>query len=90
MKKTIEIKVKGIVQQVGFRKFSKAQADKLQIGGYVQNQIDGSVKICAYGEEKDIEAFISTLKIGPSKSKVESVEFEVTPDNPSDSFEIIQ
>lgn len=90
MKKTIEIKVKGIVQQVGFRKFSKAQADKLQIGGYAQNQIDGSVKICAYGEEKDIEAFISTLKIGPSKSKVESVEFEVTPDNPSDSFEIIQ
>lgn len=90
MKKTIEIKVKGIVQQVGFRKFSKAQADKLHIGGYAQNQIDTSVKICAYGEEEDLEAFISTLKIGPSRSKVESVEFEVIPDNPSDSFEIIQ
>lgn len=90
MKKTIEIKVKGIVQQVGFRKFSKTQADKLHIGGYAQNQIDTSVKICAYGEEKDLEAFISTLKIGPSRSKVESVEFEVIPDNPSDSFEIIQ
>lgn len=90
MKKTIEIKVKGIVQQVGFRKFSKAQADKLHIGGYAQNQIDTSVKIRAYGEEEDLEAFISTLKIGPSRSKVESVEFEVIPDNPSDSFEIIQ
>lgn len=90
MKKSVEIKVKGIVQQVGFRKFSKAQADEFHIGGYAQNQIDGSVKICAYGEEKDIEAFISTLKIGPSRSKVESVEFQIIPDNPSDSFEIIQ
>lgn len=90
MKKTFEIKVKGIVQQVGFRKFSKAQADKFNISGYAQNQVDGSVKICAYGEEKNIEAFISTLKIGPSRSQVESVEFQIIPDNPSDSFEIIE
>lgn len=90
MKKSIQIKVKGIVQQVGFRKFSKAQADKFHISGYAQNQLDGSVKICAYGEEKDIEAFISALKVGPSKSQVKSVEFEIIPDSPSDSFEIIQ
>lgn len=90
MKQTIQIKVKGVVQQVGFRKFSKAQADKLHIGGYAQNQADGSVKISAYGEEKDIETFISALKIGPLKSKVESVEFEILPENPSDSFEIIE
>lgn len=90
MKRTIKIKVKGIVQQVGFRKFSKAQADKFHISGYAQNQVDGSVKICAYGEEKDIEAFISILKVGPSRSQVESVEFEIIPDNPSNSFEIIE
>lgn len=90
MKRTIKIKVKGIVQQVGFRKFSKTQADKFHISGYAQNQVDGSVKICAYGEEKDIEAFISTLKVGPSRSQVESVEFEIIPDNPSNSFEIIE
>ncbi|PAF53741.1 hypothetical protein BKH42_04385 [Helicobacter sp. 13S00482-2] len=90
MKKAIEITIKGVVQGVGFRKFSKIQADELLIKGSAQNLPDGSVKIYACGEEKDIENFISILKIGPLKSEVQSVELHTIADFSSDVFEIIQ
>ncbi|MDO7252544.1 acylphosphatase [Helicobacter cappadocius] len=90
MKQAIEITVTGIVQKVGFRKFSKTQAEQLHIVGSAQNQLDGSVKIFAYGEKENIEKFISILKVGPSRSKVESVDFHIIDGFLSDSFEIIK
>lgn len=67
--KTIEITILGLVQQVGYRKFCKIKASEFNITGWVQNQLDGSVKACAQGKKIDLEHFIYALKIGPSKSK---------------------
>ncbi|PAF43872.1 acylphosphatase [Helicobacter sp. 11S03491-1] len=90
MKKTIQIQVRGIVQQVGYRNFSKQKADELQITGSAQNLKDGSVEIYACGEEDKLECFLSALKIGPQKAKVEGIHFHVVTHKQLKTFEILQ
>ncbi|NOZ92828.1 acylphosphatase [bacterium 3DAC] len=70
------IRVKGIVQGVGFRWFTRKYANLLGIGGFVRNLPDGSVLVEAEGDPFAVEALIEKLKVGPSHAVVESLEIE--------------
>lgn len=59
------IKVKGLVQGVGFRYFVYNRAIKLDLKGYVKNLINGDVEIDVEGERSAIEALIEEVKTGP-------------------------
>jgi len=58
----LKIRVKGIVQGVGFRPFIYRIAVKNQLAGYVRNRGDAGVEILIEGEEDNIKKFMHDLK----------------------------
>jgi acylphosphatase len=59
--KTIEIRIAGRVQGVGFRACVKRIATNLGVGGAVMNLPDGRVLITATGEPVILDKFVSML-----------------------------
>jgi len=74
MIKQAEIIVSGKVQGVFFRARTKNKADSLKVIGRVENLSDGTVKILAQGEQKDIEQLIGWCRHGAVVAKVDRVE----------------
>ena len=70
---TVNMKITGKVQGVGFHYFVLRQAQELGITGWVSNKSNGDVEAFTQGEKADIEQFIAKVKEGPSFSRVEDV-----------------
>jgi len=58
----LKIRVRGIVQGVGFRPFIYRIAVKNQLAGYVRNRGDAGVEILIEGEEGNIKKFMHDLR----------------------------
>ena len=58
--------VRGRVQGVGFRYFTKQLADKLGVTGVVWNASDLSVRIEAQADETVMIDFVNGVKVSPS------------------------
>lgn len=71
MRKAVIIEVKGRVQGVGFRYFTKQTANKLSVYGFVKNKADGSVYIEAEAIQENLDAFIHWIEKGPTWSRVD-------------------
>jgi len=71
--KRYNILLRGKVQHIGYRGIIEGTARKLDIRGYVFNDVDGSVKIACEGIQKSIETFINNIKEF-AKSDIESIE----------------
>ena len=69
---TVNMKITGKVQGVGFRYFVLRQAQD-SINGWVRNIPNGDVEALAQGEKADLEQFIAKVKEGPSFSRVDDV-----------------
>ncbi|UJH70800.1 acylphosphatase [Ornithinimicrobium sp. INDO-MA30-4] len=54
--------VRGNVQGVGFRWWTRARALELGLVGYARNLRDGRVEVCAQGGEEQIEVLLSMLE----------------------------
>ncbi len=87
--KHIRIQITGKVQGVSFRVSAKAKADELGLGGFVQNEPDGSVYIEAEGYDKTLEKFINWCREGPQLAEVESVDTESAKLRHFNSFRIV-
>jgi len=87
---TFFIKVKGIVQGVGFRPFVYNLAIKHDIKGWVNNDEKG-VNILLYAQEESIENFILELKSNsPILAKIDSIRIiKITKKQEYKSFEIL-
>ncbi len=72
----MRVRVKGIVQGVGFRYFSRQLALKYGIAGFVRNLPDGSVEIEASGPDGDLDDFLKDISRGPSSSSVSGIDVE--------------
>ncbi|MFT4153245.1 acylphosphatase [Parafilimonas sp.] len=68
------ITVKGKVQGVFFRKYTKQKATELGLKGWVKNTKEGSVEILAQGDANAVNALIEWCYQGSPKSSVEKVE----------------
>ncbi len=78
MKTARKIRVRGIVQGVGFRPFIYKLAGKFMIKGHVFNDTEG-VFIHAEGDEEDIERFTLSIRSEkPEIARIESLEQENT------------
>ena len=80
--------VKGKVQGVWFRKYTKDRAENLGIKGYVENDENGNVYVEAEGTTKAITAFIESLKNGSPLSKVSEVLYDIDNSKDYKNFEI--
>ena len=72
-KKLYHYIIKGKVQGVGFRYFTKEQAEQLSLSGWVKNLADGSVETVASGDENTLTEFKKKLNQGPPLSRVDSI-----------------
>lgn len=74
MKKHIFIT--GRVQGVGFRHFTRKNAEALGVTGWVKNLPDGRVEAVFQGDEEQIEELVERCKKGPVASYVQDIKIE--------------
>ena len=85
----VHLKINGRVQGVYFRASAVAQAQHLEITGWVANSPDGGVEVVAEGARARIEELIAWCRQGPSGAKVMNVEIAwEAPRNEFASFSI--
>ena len=70
-------RISGRVQGVSFRVWTRAEATKLGLTGWVRNEGDGSVTALIAGSDAAVSALMKKLWTGPSGASVSNVTFEV-------------
>ncbi len=85
----ISAHVFGRVQGVGFRAWTRRQAEELGLSGWVANEADGSVRAMFSGSENAVALIAEALKKGPEAARVSNVVIvPVEPDETRDGFRI--
>ena len=68
--------VSGKVQGVSFRQYTCAEAERLDLDGWVRNLDDGRVEVLVEGEAAAVQELQGWLEQGPSTAQVTGVELE--------------
>ncbi len=66
--------VRGRVQGVGFRWWTRQTADTLGVVGTVENLPDGTVRIVAGADAETMTRFADKLRHGPGMARVDAVD----------------
>ena len=82
----LHLRISGRVQGVGFRWFTREEARRLGLSGWVTNLANGDVEVSAGGEASSLERLKRALEVGPTGDGVvsvleleDTVEGQVTP-----------
>lgn len=70
--------ISGRVQGVGFRHFTRKNAEALNIDGWVKNLPDGRVEAVFEGTKENVKEIIDRCRKGPSASRVNNLEVQDT------------
>lgn len=71
--KTVQLRIRGRVQGVGYRAWAIEAASSLGLHGWVRNRADGSVEILATGAEEMLAALILECRRGPAGARVDQI-----------------
>ena len=77
--KRYHVIVSGQVQGVGFRWYAMTTAREHGLSGTVRNMSNGMVDIYVQGEEKEINAFLDTLREGIGWIRVDDMRIKPVP-----------
>ena len=72
--RTVQVRVEGSVQGVGYRAFTELNAMELGLQGWVRNRRDGSVEAMFQGPADVVETMLCRCHKGPPASVVSCVE----------------
>ena len=72
--KSLNVRVTGAVQGVGFRAWTEQAAKARGLSGWVRNRRDGSVEAVLSGADDKVDEMLAYFWQGPSASRVERVE----------------
>ena len=76
----LRITVTGMVQGVGYRWWTRAEAQRLGVSGWVKNRLDGRVEAEAEGDAQAVAALVDWMRGGPPSATVTALETaEVAP-----------
>ena len=78
--------ITGRVQGVGFRAWTRREARRGGLRGWVRNRIDGSVEALLIGDEAAIEAMTEACRQGPGLAEVAAVDRFAAADDGSADF----
>jgi acylphosphatase len=70
--------VRGEVQGVCYRMFTREQALRLGLCGWVRNRTDGTVELMAEGPEQSLSRLVDECRRGPPAARVTDVVTETT------------
>ena len=86
----VQIRVRGLVQGVGFRPFVHRVATEASLGGFVRNDVDG-VLIEVEGSRESVERLVLALRTtAPPLARVDAIEQrEVDCEDPGGGFAIV-
>jgi acylphosphatase len=79
---TQRLKIRGLVQGVGFRYALREQARRKALAGWVRNRTDGSVEALVQGPPERVSEVVAWARRGPPASRVDEVQVEPLPDEP--------
>lgn len=68
--------VRGRVQGVGFRWWTRSRALELDLTGYVANRLDGRVLVVAQGPRDTCQRLLDLLQSGDTPGRVDAVDAE--------------
>ena len=71
-----QVRVTGRVQGVAFRAWTRAEAVRLGLRGWVMNRGDGSVLAHLEGPREAVEAMLTLMWQGPGAARVQDVQAE--------------
>jgi acylphosphatase len=72
--RTVQVRIEGHVQGVGYRAFVERNALSLGLDGWVRNRRDGSVEAVFQGPDAAIDEMLRLCRQGPPASAVANVE----------------
>ena len=70
MTKTVRVRIKGVVQGVGFRYWMVREAEFKGLNGWVRNRADGTVEALLSGRPAQVDALIEACRVGPRNARV--------------------
>jgi acylphosphatase len=71
--RTVQVRIEGRVQGVGYRVFVEVHALELGLEGWVRNRRDGSVEAVFQGPDEAVDEMLQRCQEGPAAAKVDSV-----------------
>jgi acylphosphatase len=71
--RSVQVVVRGRVQGVGFRAWTRAEAARLGLSGSVRNRDDGAVEAVLSGAAATVDAMLAALHRGPAGAGVTEV-----------------
>lgn len=87
--RAVRVRVSGTVQGVSYRVWTRGEAMRLGVRGWVRNERDGSVTALIAGTDAAVTAMIERLWQGPRGALVSKVEIEEAGDDAPADFRII-
>lgn len=72
--RAVHVIVRGRVQGVGFREWTRRMAEQRNISGWVRNRSEGYVEAVVAGEDAAVDTMLALLKKGPPASFVTNIE----------------
>lgn len=83
-------RITGRVQGVAYRAWTRGQASKLGLAGWVRNDDDGAVTALFHGPEAQVEAMLTACWSGPGAASVRDVESTPAPAPREAGFHILR
>lgn len=74
-RKRLRAAVFGRVQGVAFREYTRRQAQRLGLSGWVRNLPDGSVALVCEGEDAQVDELVAWLSVGSPYAQVSRVDW---------------
>ena len=87
--RAVRARISGTVQGVSYRVWTRGEAMRLGLTGWVRNERDGSVTALIAGADAAVTAMIDRLWQGPRGALVSNVEVEEAADDAPADFRII-
>jgi acylphosphatase len=71
-----KVRITGRVQGVYYRGWTRSEAERLELGGWVRNEYDGSVSALIAGAPEAVEEMLRLFHRGPLDAQVDNVAVE--------------